>query len=124
MSQSITDFTDEQLNAVQALLNKRYGEEIEMILGDSEMQVDSNEKALAVCPVIFWNARECNFVIAKTGEDVYQAQYFYTPHEQMGTRQAYFTAVEDCANAVLGEQSDYERESAGATRGATGADIS
>ncbi len=123
MTQSIIDFSDEQVNAVQAMVNKRYGEETELHLGDSEVQVDPKKDELAACPVIFWNARECNFVIIKTGEDQYRAQYFYTPHDQVNTQQAFFTVIEDCASAILREQSDYERESEGVPDGTTGADL-
>jgi hypothetical protein len=123
MIQSITDFTDEQVNAVQFLINKRYGEETELHLGDSEVQIDPEKEVLNTCPVIFWNARGCNFVVIKTGENQYRAQYFYTPHDQAGTQQAFFTVIEDCVTAVLGEQSDHERASEGEKSSATGADI-
>lgn len=123
MTQLISDYTDEQLNAVQALINSRYGEETELHLGDSEVQIEPQIKVVTVCPVIFWNARNCNFVIFKTGQDQYRAQYYYTPHDQASTQQVFFTAVEDCVKAVLREQSDHERESGGIASGATGADI-
>ena len=123
MTQSIADYNDEQVSAVQALINNRYGEETELHLGDSEVQIDPGKKEVFVCPVIYWNARECNFVIIKSGEDQYRARYFYTPHDQVSTQQTFFTVVEDCADAVLCEQSDDERESEGVASGATGADI-
>ena len=124
MSNSISDFTDEQVNAVQIMVNRRFGEEIELYLGDSEVQVDPAKNELVECPVIFWNARDCNFVVIKTGEHEFQAQYFHTPHDQTSTHQAFFNTVEDCASAVLREQSDYERESVGVKDGATGSDLS
>ena len=123
MTQPISDFSDEQLNAVQSLINKRYDEEIELHLGDSEIQIDPEKKETTVCPIIFWTGRECNFVIMRTGADQYRAQYFYTPHEQVSTQQVFFTVIEDCVAAVLREQSDYERESKGAVHGATRADL-
>jgi hypothetical protein len=123
MVQSIIDFSEEQVGSVQSLINERYGEETELHLGDSEVQIDPENEERTVCPVIFWNARDCNFVIIKTGENQFRAQYFYTPHEQASTQQVFFTTVEDCASAVLREQSDYERESEGAVIGATGADL-
>ncbi len=123
MTQSITDFSDEQVNAVRALVNNRYGEKIELHLGDSEVQIDPEKDEFVAFPVIFWNAHDCNFLIIKTGEDQYRAQYFYTPHDQVNTRQAFFTVIEDCASAVLREQSDCERESEGATEGASGTDL-
>ena len=123
MAQSITDFTDEQVNAVQTLINQRYGEETELHLGDGEVQIEPGKEELNTCPVIFWNARECNFVVMKTGEDQYRAQYFYTPHDQASTQQVFFTVIEDCVRAVLGEQSDHERESESVRSGAAGASI-
>lgn len=109
MTRSITDFTDEQLSALQSLVNARYGEETELHMGDSEMQLDPAKNELVDCPVVFWTARDCNFVVIKTGADQFRAQYFYTPHDQVATRQAFFTTVEDCVTAMLREQSDYER---------------
>ena len=123
MVQSIIDFSEEQVGSVQSLINARYGEETELHLGDSKVQIDPEKEKMTVCPVIFWNARDCNFVIIKTGEDQFRAQYFYTPHEQASTQQAFFTTVEDGALAVLREQSDYERESEGPVNGATGSDL-
>jgi hypothetical protein len=123
MTQPIADYTDEQVNSVQFLINNRYGEETELHLGDSEVQIDPKIEEVCQCPVIYWNARECNFVIFKTGQDQYRAQYFYTPHDQVSTQQTFFTVVEDCAKAVLCEQSDHERESNGAANGATDFDI-
>ena len=120
MANPIPDFTDQQLSAIQRLINSHYGEETEMHLGDSELQLNPQAKQVESCPIIFWSACGCNFVIVRTGEDQYRAQYFYTPHEQVSTHQVFFTTVEDCASAVLREQSDAERESAGAIHGATG----
>lgn len=123
MSNSISDFTDEQVNAVQRMVNQRFGEEIELHMGDSEVQLDPAKKELVDCPVIFWNARDCNFVVIKTGEDQFRAQYFHTPHDLVSTHQVIFTTVEDCASAVLREQSDHEGESERVKDGATGADL-
>jgi hypothetical protein len=120
MTQSIADYTDEQVSAVQTLINNCYGEETELHLGDSEVKIDPGKKEVFVCPVIYWNARECNFVIIKSGEDQYRARYFYTPHDQVSTQQTFFTVVEDCADAVLREQSDDERESGGVSRSLSG----
>ena len=110
MGQAIPDYTDEQVNAVQILINTRYGEDTELQFGDSEIQIDLQKKDISLCPVIFWNARDCNFAVMRTGEDQYCAQYFYNPHDQFSTQQVVFTDVEDCVSAVLREQSDRQRE--------------
>lgn len=123
MTQPISDFSDAQINAVQGLVNERFGEQVELHLGDGEIQIDPIKSELTECPVIFWNARKCNFVVIKTGEDQFRAQYFYTPHEQASTHQAFFTTVEDCVLAVLREQSDDQLQAEGVANGATGADL-
>lgn len=123
MDQAIPDFTDAQLAAVQKLINTRYKEEIALELGDSDIQIDPKIQTQTSCPIIFWNARECSFVVMRTGEDQYRAQFFYNPHDQVSTHQALFTVVEDCVSAVLREQSDFEREAEGVAHGATAADI-
>ncbi len=123
MGQSIPDFSEQQVSAIQQLINQRYKEDIELHLADSEVQIDPEIPGTTVCPILFWNARECNFVVMRTGEDQYRAQYFYNPHDQYPTQQGYFTTAEDCASAVLREQSDYEREAEGVKDGATAADI-
>ncbi len=123
MSYSIPDFSEQQVSTVQQMIDARYKEDIELQLADSEVQTDSTILDTTVCPTLFWNARECNFVIMRTGEDQYRAQYFYTPHDQYPTQQSFFTEIEDCAAAVLREQSDYEREAEGVKHGATAVDI-
>lgn len=110
MDQKIPDFSDDQLNAIQKLVDSRYGVGTELELGDSEVQLDPGTEVMTLCPVIFWNARECNFMVIRASENQYRARYFYNPLDQFDTRQIQFTDVEDCVLAVLREQADHERE--------------
>lgn len=110
MGKVISDFSDVQINAVQQLINARYQEDIELQLADSEVQIDPQRDEVTACPVLFWNAQECNFVILRTGDDQYRAQFFYTPRDQYSTQQEFFTTIEDCASAILREQSAYAQE--------------
>ena len=123
MSASISDFSNAEINAVQVLVNTRCGEQTELQLGDSEVQLSPKRAELTECPVVYWNARECNFIVLKTGENQFRAQYFYTPHEQVSTRQAFFTTVEDCVIAVLREQAENAREAGDVTNGAAAAEL-
>lgn len=123
MGQSIQDFSEQQVSSVQQLINVRYKEDIELQLADSEVQIDPAMQDTTVCPILFWNARECNFAIIRTGEDQYRGQYFYNPHEQYVTQQVFFTTVEDCATALLREQSDDEREAQVAKDRVAAADV-
>ncbi len=124
MPHYIADFSDVQVAAIQAVIDQRYGEETKLVLGDGEVQVDPSQSLTVSCPILFWSARACNFVIMRCGDDQYCAQFYYDPSELFTTHQAMFTVVEDCAIAVLREQSDHERESKGVKSGMTGADLS
>ena len=110
MNSPIEDFSNEQINAVQTIVNERYREEVELQLGDSEVQLDPDKLELEICPVIFWSARDCNFLVIRSGEEAYRAQFFYHPHKQFNTQQKVFNTVEDCVRVVLREQADHERE--------------
>ncbi|MEE9447106.1 MAG: hypothetical protein V3V09_04050 [Arenicellales bacterium] len=110
---TIPDFSGEQIQAVQALINKRYGEEIELHLGDGEVQLDIEDPERVDCPLIIWNARDCNYIISRTGEHRYIAQFFYNPKLQYSTNPAQFAKVEECVLAVLQAQCDFELESEG-----------
>ncbi len=106
---TIPDFSDDQLAAIQQLVNQRYASEVEIHLADSEAQLTPGDDTLTQCPVLFWTARDCNFAILRVGADQFRSTYFYTPNEQFSTPQAIFTAVEDCVLAVLQAQADHER---------------
>lgn len=110
MDQNIPDFSVEQLNAIQKLVDSRYGVGTELELGDSDVRLDADKEDSILCPVIFWNARECNFMVIRSSENQYRARFFYNPLDQFSTRQIQFTDIEDCVLAVLREQSDHERE--------------
>lgn len=111
MVQAVTDFTDEEISTLQALVNRRCGVTTELLLGDSDFQSDPAQAEVVSCPVVFWSSLDCNFVLMRTGEDQYRAQYYYNPNDQFSTRQSVFTDIEDCASAVMREQSESERDS-------------
>ncbi len=106
----IPDFSEAQYSVAQALINKRYGESIEIRLADSETDFDSNEAQPSSCPVLLWTAKGCNFMVLREGEEQFRARYFYTPHEQFSTTQHSFNTVEDCVSGVMQSQADHERE--------------
>lgn len=122
MEQTISDYSKNHVEAVQDLVDARFGRQISLHLGDSEVQLDPKEENLTICPLIIWNARECNFMVMKTGEDQYQARYFYNDETQYNTKQAQFTDLTDCVTAVMREQADDERQAEMAKDGVNGAD--
>ena len=107
---AIPDFSDEQLSVVQGLLATRYGEAPETHLADSEVTLNPEDTKPTLCPVLFWSSPDCNFAVMRTGENAYQAQYFFTPEQHFATTQAQFTTLEDAVTAVLRTQADHQRE--------------
>jgi len=104
MSQSVPDFSDKQIASVQAMVDKMFGEQIELQLGDGDILVDAESAKASLCPVIYWQAQECHFLVFRVGADQYRAQYFYTPQDQHTTQQLDFTDVADCVTVLLKEQ--------------------
>ncbi len=106
---AIPDYTDAEIANVQKLLAGHYGEAIEIHLADSEIPLGEDDAAVTTCPVLFWNARGCNFAILRQGQEVFSAQFFYTPDEQYATTQKLFNTLEDCVSTVLRTQADHQR---------------
>jgi hypothetical protein len=107
---SVSGYTEEQYSSAQAIVDKRYGEHIELLLADSDGPIDVDSGEASSCPALFWTARECNFIVLRTDEEVFLARYFYNPNEQFSTLQEHFNTIEDCVLGVLQAQSDHERE--------------
>ena len=119
----IPDHSDAELDTIRTLLKQRYKEHIEIHLADAEVRLTPDSDQLTECPTAYWYARECNFVIVKSGPSEYRCQFFYDPRDQFGTGHALYTRLEECAAALLQVQSDHEREREDVTSGTTGSEI-
>ena len=108
------DFNDTELWVVRATLKERYGTDVEIQLGDSEVRLDPAARTLTSCPVVVWSERGANFVIFKTGESRYRAQFFYRGYQQYATGRPEYDDIASCVLALLQVQADHERDQAGA----------
>lgn len=115
----IADFTEEHISTVQGIVDEYVGEPVDIQLADSEVQLDENSDQMTPCPLLFWTAGDCNFALMRTGEERFQARFFYSPQKQFGTDQPSFNTIEDCTAAILQAQVDRENQQ----QGAVGADI-
>ncbi len=115
----ISDFSEEQVAAVQAIVDRHVGEPVDIQLADSDIQLDQSSDEVATCPLLFWTAGDCNFALMRTGEEKFEARFFYSPQKQFNTAQASFNTIEDCAEAVLQARADREDQQ----QGAEGTDI-
>jgi hypothetical protein len=117
------DFTATELAEIDRLLQDRYGTPVEAQLADSELRLEPGNDALTVCPTAYWRARGAQFVVFKVAEGRYRCQFFYTDADHYGTGRAEYDDLRTCVLTLLQVQADHERESAGASSGATAADL-
>lgn len=119
----IPDFTDPELDVIKALLQLRFKETVDIHRADVELRLDPASGELTECPAVFWQARNCSFVVAKTASDDFRCQFFYEPTDQFGTGQGRYDDIGTCVSTLLQVQSDSEREREGVTSGSTGKDL-
>lgn len=109
---SIPDFNENELWVVRDTLKQRYGEPVEPELAETEMRLNSHSTELALCPALYWQHKNANFIIVKTGEDRYRAQFFYRVHQQYGTGVEEYTDLTECIVTLLQVQADHEAQEA------------
>ena len=117
------DYTEQELQSVQQMLNRRYKVEVEMHLADCEVQPDAESDARVERPALFWNALDCNFVVIKMAESQFQGFFFYQPDEQFSSAQQSYSDPVNCVIALLQNHADRVGEAQGYVSGATGADL-
>lgn len=119
---AIQDFTEAELKLAGQTLLERYGHDVSIETGDAEIGI-GDDPDLTVCPVMYWKERGAQFVVVKTGDSRFRAQFFYSEAQQFGTGKNDFDNLGDCLVTVLQVQSDHERQMAGVRSGATRNDL-
>ncbi len=120
---AIPEFTESELSSIREFLRQRFTETVEIQLADAELRLDANSNVVTECPTVFWKARDCNFVVFKSGSNEFRCQFFYNPSDQFGTGHSHYNSLDACVSALLQVQSDHEREKQGVTSGITGKDL-
>jgi len=123
MMPPLPDFTEAEQRHLEALLERRYGTPVAIELADSELQLDPAHEEVTVCPTVYWSQRGAHFVVFKVAAGRYRCQFFYTDADHYGTGRDEYRDLETCVLTLLQVQADHERESAGASSGATAADL-
>jgi hypothetical protein len=119
----IPDFTAEEQRIVEVLLQHRYGTAVAIEQADSELLLDPAHADLTVCPTLYWSQRGAHFVVFKVAIGRYRCQFFYTDADHYGTGRDEYADLESSVVTLLQVQADHERASAGASSGATAADL-
>jgi hypothetical protein len=123
MALGVTDFTDTELAIVSSAVRERYGHDVPVEVADTELRMYPEDRELTACPCLFWKARDCSFVIAKTGEGRFRSMFFYRVHQMFGTGREEYDDLGDCVLVLLRVQADHEKDRAGVSSGKTGQDI-
>lgn len=105
----IDDFKEAELWTVETTLRERYGRAVPCDLADSDIRLRASDRELTTCPVVYWEDDGCHFVIMKTGDRRYRAQFFYRGYEQFGTGVDEYDDLAECAVSLLQAQADHER---------------
>lgn len=110
---SINDFTSEELTLIHDTLAGRYGAPIETQQADIEIGVDETDSELTECPAIYWEHKDCHFILAKAADDKFFSQYFYGDDEQFGTGKQFYDDLHNCVITLLQVQANHELNKAG-----------
>jgi len=103
------DFSDTELTIIRDTLAQRYGKPVEPQLADVEFQLDQDSDQWSTCPAVFWQAREANLIIVKTGEACFRNQFFYDEDTVFGTGVDEYDDLPSCVSTLLQVQADDER---------------
>ncbi len=108
---TIKDFSDAEQWVVSTTLKERWPkQDVELQLADVEIKMFQHERELTVCPAIFWQVGETNFIIIKVGDRAYRSQFYYKGFQQYGTGKSEFDDLADCTTTLLQVHADKEKE--------------
>jgi hypothetical protein len=110
MTSTVPDFTETEIWVVRQTLQERYGKDVPVELGDSEIRLHSEDRELTLVPCLFWAERNANFVIFKSAKDRFRGQFFYRGFQQYGTGKKEYDELGQCVITLLQVQSDHERK--------------
>jgi len=104
----VSDFTTEEIDVVKQTLKERYGEDIEIQLADVELRLDQGGRELVSRPAVYWEAKDCHFIVSKIDDDHFHNQFFYSGSQQFGTGIEKYDDIVNCVVTLLQVQADHE----------------
>jgi hypothetical protein len=110
MTRKIPDFTETETWLIRQTLKERYGTDVEIEFGESEIRLFPEDRELTVVPCTVWAQRGANFVIFKTAHDRFRGQFFYRGFQQYGTGKPEYSELGECVITLLQVQADHERK--------------
>lgn len=105
---SIPDFTDTETRLVNQILFERYGRLVPLQSVEVDLLLDPTSREPTPCPALYWSELGVEFVVAKTGEQRFHCQFFYSENEVFGTGRDVYDNLGDCLNTLLHLQADHQ----------------
>ncbi len=109
----IPDISETEKWVIENTLKERYGQDVPIELADSEIRLNPSDRELSSCPVVYWSADDCNFIIFKTGDRRYRCQFFYRSYQQFGTGVHEYDDLTECIVSLLQAQADHTAKERG-----------
>ena len=117
----IPDFTEHETWLIRTTLDERYGKEngvsqVECSQVDVELRLSPGDRELTLCPAMYWEEGKCKFILAKvmdnpkTGDRLYQSQFFYSVRHHYGEESNEYKDLGDCVVNLLKLQEKYETD--------------
>ena len=111
---TLPDFTDGEFQLVNQILLERYNRIVPLQAVEVELLLRPDDKDPTPCPALYWNELGVEFVVAKTGDQRFRCQFFYSPDEVFGTGQESYDNLGDCVVTLLRLQADHHGTRSGA----------
>lgn len=105
----IADLNESELWNLRTTLRERYGKDVDIQFADTEMRLNPHSTEMVACPAAFWEQDGCSFIVIKTADQRYRAQFFYRLYQMYGTGIEEFDDLSTCVVTLLQVQSDHER---------------
>ena len=107
----IADYNDSEMWIIRTSVRERYSHNVELMMADSELRLETGSTELTICPTIVWEDAGATLAIFKTSEDRYRPQFYYKGHEQYGTGKKEFNDLGECVITLLQVQADHVTKS-------------
>lgn len=111
---SIPEFTDNESHLVSQILLERYGRIVPLQNVEVDMLLDAASAEPTPCPALYWSQLGAEFIVAKTGDQRFRCQFFYSENEVFGTGRDTYDNLGDCVTNMLQLQADHHATRAAA----------
>ncbi len=124
---TIPDFTDNEFQLVNQILLERYNRIVPLQAVEVELLLCPDDRQPTPCPALYWSEMGAEFIVAKSGDQRFRCQFFYSPSEIFGTGRDIYDNLGDCVITLLRLQADHHGTRSGslpegATRQTTAGD--